>query len=55
MQDNGRSFDRNILEKKANRSFGMINMEERIRMLRGKFDLETSINKGVKLTFAIPV
>jgi signal transduction histidine kinase len=30
-------------------------MEERVKMLRGKFELETAANKGVKLTFSIPV
>jgi signal transduction histidine kinase len=55
VQDNGKGFDKSILERKAQRSFGMINMEERIKMLRGKFDLETAVDKGVKLTFSIPV
>jgi signal transduction histidine kinase len=55
VQDNGKGFDKSILEKKAHRSFGMINMEERVKMLRGKFDLETGMQKGTKLTFQIPV
>lgn len=55
VQDNGKGFDKAILERKAQRSFGMINIEERIKMLRGKLDLETAADKGVKLTFSIPV
>lgn len=55
VQDNGKGFDKNILERKSVRSFGLINMEERIKMLRGKLELETSVNKGAKLTFSIPV
>lgn len=55
VQDNGKGFDKNLLERKSVRSFGLINMEERIKMLRGKLELETSANKGVKLTFSIPV
>jgi signal transduction histidine kinase len=55
VQDNGKGFDKSILERKAQGSFGMINMEERIKMLRGKFDLETAVDQGVKLTFSIPV
>lgn len=55
VQDNGKGFDKGMLERKAQRSFGMINIEERIKMLRGKFDLETAADKGVKLTFSIPV
>ena len=55
VQDNGKGFDKGMLERKSQRSFGMINIEERIKMLRGKFDLETAADKGVKLTFSIPV
>lgn len=54
VQDNGKGFDRNLLERKAVRSFGLLNMEERVKMLRGKFDLETTLSKGVKLTFVFP-
>lgn len=55
VQDNGKGFDKSLLERKSVRSFGLINMEERIKMLRGKLELETSANKGAKLTFSIPV
>ena len=55
VQDNGKGFDKGMLERKSQRSFGMINIEERIKMLRGKLDLETAADKGVKLTFSIPV
>lgn len=55
VQDNGIGFDKTLLLRKSARSFGMINMEERVKMLRGKFELETAANKGVKLTFSIPV
>jgi signal transduction histidine kinase len=55
VQDNGKGFDTSLLERKAHYSFGMINIQERIRMLRGKFDLESSLNKGAKITFSIPV
>lgn len=54
VQDNGRGFDKTQLQRRAGQSFGLINMEERIKMLRGKFDLETAVNKGVKITFTIP-
>ncbi len=55
VQDNGKGFDKSTLEHKASRAFGMINMEERIKMLRGKLDLESAANKGTKLTFSIPI
>jgi signal transduction histidine kinase len=55
VQDNGKGFDKSILERKSQRSFGMINLEERVKMLKGKFDLETAANKGTKMTFLFPV
>lgn len=55
VQDNGKGFDKSNLESKANRSFGLLNMEERVKMLKGKFDIESEIGKGTKTTFTIPV
>ncbi len=55
VQDNGKGFDKSQLERKSTRSFGLINMEERVKMLRGKLDLETTASKGTKFTFSIPV
>jgi signal transduction histidine kinase len=55
IQDNGKGFEKNTLEQKSIRSFGLLNIQERIKLLRGKFDLETTLQKGVKLTFAIPL
>jgi signal transduction histidine kinase len=55
VQDNGKGFDKTLLERQAMRSFGLINIAERIKMLRGKFELETAANKGAKLSFIIPV
>lgn len=55
VQDNGKGFDKTLLKSKSPNAFGLINMEERIKMLRGKLELETALNKGAKLTFSIPV
>ncbi len=55
VQDNGKGLDKTSLERKSVRGFGLINMEERVKMLRGKFEMETAANKGVKLVFSIPV
>lgn len=54
VQDNGKGFDRSILSKKAQRSFGLLNLEERVKYLRGKFELETAPGKGTKYIFHIP-
>jgi signal transduction histidine kinase len=55
VQDNGRGFDKSELERKANRTFGLLNMEERIKMLKGNLRIESSPGKGTKSYFTIPV
>lgn len=55
VQDNGKGFDTAYLEKQAQYSFGLLNIEERIKLLKGKFELDSSNTKGTKLTFTIPV
>ena len=55
VQDNGKGLDKSLLQRKSTRSFGIINMEERVKMMRGTFEMETAANKGVKFIFSIPV
>lgn len=55
VQDNGKGFDRSTLKSKANSSFGMLNLQERVRLLNGRFDLETTPGNGTKSTFLIPI
>jgi signal transduction histidine kinase len=55
IQDNGIGFEKSKLSQNANRSFGMLNLAERVRLLNGKFDVETSIGKGTKSWFLIPI
>lgn len=55
VQDNGKGFDKAELQFKANRSFGLLNMEERVKMLKGTFSIESEPGKGTKSTFSIPV
>jgi signal transduction histidine kinase len=54
VQDNGKGFDKEILSKKAQRSFGLLNLEERVKHLKGKLALETSPGNGTKYIFSIP-
>ncbi|MCW3102996.1 MAG: hypothetical protein JWO09_1436 [Bacteroidetes bacterium] len=54
VQDNGKGFDKSILSEKAQRSFGLLNLEERVKYLKGKLVLETSPGKGTKYIFSIP-
>ncbi|MEY2829417.1 MAG: hypothetical protein RIQ33_1275 [Bacteroidota bacterium] len=55
IQDNGRGFEQHILSAKAQHSFGMLNIQERVRILNGKFELETSPGNGTKSVFLIPM
>jgi signal transduction histidine kinase len=55
IQDNGNGFEQNILSIKANRSFGMLNIQERIRIMKGSFKLESELGKGTKSIFEIPI
>jgi tetratricopeptide (TPR) repeat protein len=54
VQDNGKGFDKTNLSGKAQRSFGILNLEERARSLNGRMDIESSPGKGTKITFTIP-
>ncbi len=55
VQDNGKGFDTNILQSKAHNSFGILNMEERIKMLKGNVTIESEKGKGTKSRFTIPI
>ncbi|HTF04838.1 MAG TPA: sensor histidine kinase [Bacteroidia bacterium] len=54
VQDNGKGFDTQALAGKAHTSFGMLNIEERVNYLKGKFELQTSPGNGTKFTFTLP-
>jgi len=53
IQDNGRGFDTGILAGKAQSSYGLLNMEERARMLGGKLAIQSS-SAGTRITITIP-
>jgi signal transduction histidine kinase len=54
VQDNGKGFDKQLLDAKAQTSFGMLNIEERVNYLKGKFSLETATGTGTKYVFTLP-
>ena len=54
VMDNGKGFDTAILEHKSQRSSGLLNMEERAKLLGGKMELETGAT-GTKITITIPM
>lgn len=54
IQDDGKGFDKQKLKQAAQRSFGVLNLEERVRIMNGTISLETSSGNGTKWTFFIP-
>lgn len=56
VHDNGQGFDIEVLSEKAHRSFGMLNMEQRVKLLQGKFMIESNRDgSGTRSVFLIPV
>jgi PAS domain S-box-containing protein len=53
IQDNGKGFD--ITAVQAKRSFGILGMRERVLSQRGKFELQSQIGKGTKITVTMPI
>ncbi|RNC85611.1 MAG: tetratricopeptide repeat-containing sensor histidine kinase [Balneola sp.] len=57
IKDNGVGFDTSIIEAESIRqdSYGLENMENRVKLLGGKFNLEAELGKGVTIDIHIPV
>jgi signal transduction histidine kinase len=51
IQDNGKGFDKHSLKHKAQKSFGVLNMEERVKLLNGRAEVESSPGNGTKWKF----
>jgi len=51
IEDNGIGFD---VEDKTGSGFGLMNIDERIRILRGNYDIKSIIGKGTKFRVTIP-
>ncbi len=52
LEDNGNGFD---TENYYSAGFGLKNMKERTEMLNGKFQLESKMNLGTKITILLPI
>ena len=55
--DNGSGFnvDQEKNSAKERGSYGLINMEERVKMLGGKFSISSVLRKGSNVSFSIPI
>jgi two-component system sensor histidine kinase DegS len=53
MDDNGKGFDTDSLEKESN--LGLKLIKDRVKMLGGLFDVDTAPGKGARVTLTIPL
>ena len=53
VRDNGRGV--NLAEQLPGRSFGLVGMRERVRMLSGQLDIESAPGQGTTVTVRVPV
>lgn len=53
MDDNGKGFDTDSLEKESN--LGVKLIKDRVKMLGGLFDVDTAPGKGARVTLTIPL
>jgi two-component system, NarL family, sensor histidine kinase DegS len=58
IHDNGVGFNLERLEMqimKGNAHFGIMGMRERVELLEGRMDIETTVNAGTKIVMLIPI
>lgn len=55
VSDNGKGFDIEKLCEQQDKHFGISVMKERIDLLNGNMDIETTPNKGTRINVAIPL
>jgi signal transduction histidine kinase len=53
LDDNGKGFDTDSLEKESNLSMKLI--KDRAEMLGGKFEIDSAPGKGARVTLTIPL
>jgi len=52
IEDDGKGFDAELLQAEG---FGLMNIGERIRLLKGDFDIKSTPGKGTKFNFSVPL
>lgn len=57
ISDDGKGFDVEYEQKAAKErgSYGLLNMEERVKMMGGKFSISSTIGKGSIVSFSVPL
>lgn len=55
IEDDGVGFDPEALEEKESEHFGLRSLKERVRVLRGKFDIDSQPGWGTKIMVKVPL
>ncbi len=55
IEDDGVGFDPEALEEKESEHFGLRSLKERVRVLRGKFDIDSQPGWGTKIMVTVPL
>jgi len=57
VQDDGRGFDVDAAQRRAaaGKSFGLLGMQERVRMAGGKFELRSAPGRGTRIEVSLPL
>lgn len=55
IEDDGRGFDSNYDNSGASRGLGLVSIDDRARLLNGKFVIYTGVGKGAKLCIQVPL
>lgn len=56
--DDGKGFDISTLKAKSediNGGFGLFSMRERVELLNGKFEIDSTLGKGTKISITVPL
>lgn len=57
IQDNGKGIPMDVMQAKISEGshFGLIGMKERVDLLEGRFEIESDVGAGTKITMLIPI
>lgn len=55
IRDNGKGFEPSLLAQKQKSHYGLLNMQERVELLEGSFELKSEPGKGTEIRVRIPL
>lgn len=55
VKDNGKGFSVEKMEAQLGEHFGIVGMRERVELLEGRFEIESAVDAGTKITIIVPI